>query len=148
MTRSCASKRSRVLNGNPPLIFEDGLQSRDFIHVSDIVRANLLALEREEAVGQVYNVGTGQRATVADVAEIVIRARGAGLEPDVPGQYRAGDIRHCYADIDHISRDLGFAPRVELEEGMGELLAWLGTQVAEDRVDRARSELEKRGLVR
>ncbi len=139
---------SRVLNGNPPLVFEDGQQSRDFIHVSDVVRANLLALEREQAVGQVYNVGTGQRATVAEVAEILIRSRGAGLEPEIPSQYRAGDIRHCYADIDRISRDLGFAPRVGLEQGMAELLSWLETQVAEDRVEQARAELEKRGLAR
>ena len=114
---------SRVLNGNPPLVFEDGHQSRDFIHVSDVVRANLLALEREQAVGQVYNVGTGQRATVAEVAEILIRSRGAGLEPEIPSQYRAGDIRHCYADIDRISRDLGFAPRVGLEQGMADVVA-------------------------
>jgi dTDP-L-rhamnose 4-epimerase len=139
---------SRVLNGNPPLIFEDGKQSRDFIHVSDIIRANLLALEREEAVGQVYNVGTGRRATVAELAELLIQARNADLEPEITSQYRAGDIRHCYADIERISSDLGFTPRVSLEEGMAELLTWLGTQVAEDRVDHARAELEKRGLAR
>lgn len=139
---------ARVLNGNPPLIFEDGGQSRDFIHVSDIVRANLLALEREEAVGQVYNVGTGRRASVAEVAEVLIRARKLGVEPEIVEQYRAGDIRHCYADVSRIARDLGFEPRVSLEDGMGELLEWLSTQKAEDRVDHARAELLKRGLAR
>jgi dTDP-L-rhamnose 4-epimerase len=139
---------SRVLNGNPPLIFEDGKQSRDFIHVSDIVRANLLALDREEAVGQVYNVGTGRRVTVGEIAELLIRARRVGVQPEITSQYRAGDIRHCFADISRIERDLGFRPEVTLEEGMDELLAWLETQVAEDRVEHARAELEKRGLAR
>lgn len=139
---------SRVLNGNRPLIFEDGLQSRDFIHVSDIVRANLLALSRDEAVGQVYNVGTGRRTSVLEIAMQLIRARGAALDPEIVEQYRAGDIRHCYADISRIERDLGFAPQVSLEEGMGELLDWLASQAAVDQVDKAREELEKRGLAR
>lgn len=139
---------SRVLNGNPPLIFEDGNQSRDFIHVSDVVRANLLALEREEAVGQVYNVGTGRRASVLEVAEVLLRARNLRVDAEIVSQYRAGDIRHCYADVTRIARDLGFEARVSLEDGMAELLGWLATQKADDRVDEARAELEKRGLAR
>ena len=104
--------------------------------------------ERDEAVGQVYNVGTGRRATVGEIAELLIRARGARLEPEIVSQYRAGDIRHCYADVSRIERDLGFRAQVTLEEGMDELLQWLETQAAEDRVDHARAELEKRGLAR
>ncbi len=139
---------SRVQNGNPPLIFEDGNQSRDFVHVSDIVRANLLALERDQAVGQVYNVGTGRRTSIREVADVLIRARQLSCEPEIAAQYRAGDIRHCYADIDRIRSELGFAPEVSLADGLEELLAWLETQKADDRVDRARAELEARGLAR
>jgi dTDP-L-rhamnose 4-epimerase len=139
---------SRLLNGRPPLIFEDGLQTRDFVHVSDIVQANLLALESDAADGQVYNVGTGQATSILEVARLLGQELGFRGEPEVTGRFRAGDIRHCVADVSRIRKDLGYRPEVPLEAGLRELLAWLREQRAEDKVDQARRELEQRGLTR
>jgi len=137
-----------LLNGHAPVIFEDGGQSRDFVHVSDIVGANLLAMERDAAVGGVYNVGTGRATSVLEVAHTLAREIGVAIEPEVVGRFRAGDIRHCFADPRAAARDLGFEARTSLEAGMRELLAWLRTQSAVDRVAQARKELEARGLTR
>lgn len=139
---------SRLLNRHRPLIFEDGRQSRDFVHVSDIVQANLLALEREAAVGGVYNVGTGRPTSVLDVAEALAVHLGFEEPPEIVQRFRAGDVRHCYGDLSRARSELGYEPRVPLEAGMKELLGWLRTQRAEDRVDRARDELARRGLTR
>ena len=139
---------SRLLNGRAPMLFEDGLQSRDFTHVSDIVGANLLAMERDAAVGGVYNVGTGRSTSVLEIAETLAREIGVAKAAEVVGRFRAGDIRHCYADVSAAARDLGFEAKTSLETGMRELLAWLRTQSAEDRVDQARKELDSRGLTR
>ncbi|MAE94025.1 MAG: nucleoside-diphosphate-sugar epimerase [Deltaproteobacteria bacterium] len=139
---------SRILNRHRPMIFEDGLQSRDFVHVSDIVQANLLAMEREEANGRVYNVGTGRATSVLQVADLLAEQLDFPEPADVVGKYRAGDIRHCYADIGRIGKQLGYTPRMSLEDGMRELLSWLRHQKAEDRVEQAARELEARGLTR
>jgi dTDP-L-rhamnose 4-epimerase len=139
---------SRLLNGRAPMLFEDGLQSRDFTHVSDIVGANLLAMERDAAVGGVYNVGTGRSTSVLEIAETLGREIGVKDAPEIVGKFRAGDIRHCYGDVTAAARDLGFEARTPLESGMRELIAWLRTQSAEDRVDQARKELDSRGLTR
>jgi dTDP-L-rhamnose 4-epimerase len=138
---------SRFLNGKQPLIFEDGLQQRDFVHVSDVARACRLALEVEAAAGQVFNVGSGRACTVREVArqmsEIVGRS---DLQPEITGKYRVGDIRHCFADISKAERLLGYRPQVEFHAGLTELARWLEGQVAVDRVDQMRAELERRGL--
>ncbi|MFQ5857254.1 MAG: NAD-dependent epimerase/dehydratase family protein [Anaerolineae bacterium] len=139
---------SRLLNGNPPLVFEDGLQSRDFVHVSDIVRTNLLALERDEANYGVFNVGTGRPRTVLDVAHTLAAGLGLDIEPEIVGQFRAGDIRHCYADITRIRQTLGFEPRVSFEDGMVDLVEWIRDQEGVDLVEQAQEELERRGLTR
>lgn len=139
---------SRLLNGNAPVVYEDGGQTRDFVHVSDVVRANLLAMERETAVGGVYNVGTGRATSVLEIAQALAGEIGTGVAPRVEDRFRAGDIRHCIADPRAAARDLGFEARTELTAGMRELIAWLRTQSAVDRVDEARKELEARGLTR
>ena len=139
---------SRLLNGRPPVIFEDGRQSRDFVHVSDIVRGIMLALESDSAVGHAVNLGTGRVTTVNDVAELLSRGLGLDIEPERTGQFRAGDIRHCYADTDRAEELLGFRAEVALDRGMTELAGWLAGQEAEDRVDVATSELAARGLAR
>jgi dTDP-L-rhamnose 4-epimerase len=139
---------SRLLHGRAPVIYEDGGQTRDFVHVSDVVAANLLALEREAAVGGVYNVGTGRATTVSEVAEALARELGVAVAPEVTGSFRAGDIRHCHADVTAIARDLGFTARVPLAEGLRELLGWLRGESAPDRLEEARKELERRGLAR
>jgi len=137
---------SRLLNGRAPVIFEDGSQSRDFIHVSDIVDGILLALESERAVGAAVNLGTGRPSTVDDIARLLAQGLKVELEPERTGQYRAGDIRHCYADTARAVELLGFEARVSLEEGMSELVTWLADQEAVDRVDDATQELTSRGL--
>jgi dTDP-L-rhamnose 4-epimerase len=139
---------SRLLNDQPPIMFEDGRQSRDFIHVSDIVEGILLALETEEAVGQAVNLGTGRATTVDQIADTLARGLGADLDPDRTGEYRAGDIRHCYADPERAERLLGFKAHVHLEDGMARLAEWLAEQEAVDRVDAARRELASHGLTR
>jgi dTDP-L-rhamnose 4-epimerase len=138
---------SRLLNGNAPLIFEDGLQERDFVSVYDVAQACRLALEVPEAAGQLFNVGSGEHYTVREIAERVAAVLGReDLPPEVTGKYRVGDIRHCFSDISHARRVLGYAPRVTLDEGLAELAQWLEGQVAHDRVDAARDDLAVRGL--
>jgi dTDP-L-rhamnose 4-epimerase len=138
----------RLLNGQPPMIFEDGLQRRDFVHVEDVAQAFVLALEHPAAAGQVYNVGSGQDRTVREVAALLARAMGReDIVAEITGQARAGDIRHCIADIGKIGRELGYAPRRDFSEGLAELAAWVAEQRAVDRVAEARRELEARGLV-
>ena len=145
-TGVCAIFSSRIKNRHAPIIYEDGFQSRDFIHVSDIVQANLLAMERAEANDEMFNVGTGRPTTVADIARVLIRLYRQPLQPQIAGKFRSGDIRHCVADITKIQR-LGFAPKVQLEEGLKELVAWGEREQAVDRVEEAARELEQRGLV-
>jgi dTDP-L-rhamnose 4-epimerase len=139
---------SRLLNRRPPVIFEDGMQSRDFIHVSDIVEGIVAALSSERAVDHAINLGTGRPSTVDDVAAALSDGLGVEIEPERVGQYRAGDIRHCYGDVSRAKELLGFEARVELEGGMRQLADWLRDQDAVDRVDQARRELVERGLAR
>jgi len=138
---------SRLLNGNPPLIFEDGLQSRDFVSVHDIVQSLLLAVEKESAIGGTFNIGSGQRVTVRQVAETLARVLQVEVEPEITGRYRVGDIRHCFSDISRAREVLGYQPRVTLEDGMRELVGWLREQERpEDGVGQHAAELAARGL--
>ena len=135
----------RLLNHKPPVIYEDGQQSRDFIHVSDIVQGLLLAMDRPEATNEVFNLGTGIPTSIGEVAELLIEHLADGdIEPQILHQFRAGDIRHCYADITKARRLLGFEPHVSLQEGMVDLLAWVQEQTAVDRFDQVEKELAPR----
>lgn len=138
----------RYLNGKPPVIFEDGRQQRDFVHVRDVAEACVLALEKPEAQGMALNIGSGRACSVLEVAARLGAVLGrADLAPQVSGRYRAGDIRHCFADISQAQAVLGFEPRVSLGQGLTELGDWLRGQVIVDRSDDAASELASRGLV-
>jgi dTDP-L-rhamnose 4-epimerase len=138
---------SRLINDSAPTIFEDGLQQRDFVSVHDVARACRLALETDEAAGEVFNVGSGQPQTVREIASRLARVMGKEhIRPQVLGKYRVGDIRHCFADISKAQQVLGYAPQVALDEGMAELASWLEGQAAVDRVAQASAELSKRGL--
>jgi dTDP-L-rhamnose 4-epimerase len=138
---------SRFLNGNPPMIFEDGLQQRDFVHVRDVALACRLALEKPEADGHVFNVGSGRNFTVVEIAQKMAQVLGKEyLEPLITGKYRVGDIRHCYADITKSNRVLGFYPQVDFSCGLEELAGWLEGQIAFDKVNEASHELAARGL--
>ncbi|HEX6986516.1 MAG TPA: NAD-dependent epimerase/dehydratase family protein, partial [Planctomycetaceae bacterium] len=139
---------SRYLSGRPPVIFEDGHQRRDFVSVHDVARACRLALEVPQAAGQVFNIGSGTPITVREVAAGIARLmRREDLPPEVSGRYRAGDIRHCFADISRSREVLGYEPRVSFEEGLSELAAWLEGQAAVDRTAEAQAKLAERGLV-
>lgn len=137
---------SRLLNGRAPMIFEDGAQSRDFTHVSDVVQGILMALESDAAVGQALNLGTGRATSVEDVARVISQGLGLDIEPERNLRYRAGDIRHCYADPSLARELLGFEARTTFKDGMEQLVRWLERQQAEDRVDDATRELVTRGL--
>jgi len=138
---------SRLMNDQPPMIFEDGLQQRDFVHVKDVAQACRLALEVPEAAHQVFNVGSGNHYTVQEIAQAIARVLNKEyIEPEITENYRVGDIRHCFADISLAQRVLGYAPRISLDEGLKELSEWLGGQQAVDLVAKARAELRERGL--
>ncbi|VVB88994.1 ADP-L-glycero-D-manno-heptose-6-epimerase [uncultured archaeon] len=110
-TGVCAIFSSRIKNNNPPIIFEDGLQTRDFVSVHDIVRANLLVMEKSKADYEMFNVGTGKPVSILDIASTLSKLYGKNLKPEIVEKYRSGDIRHCYADISKIKK-LGFKPEV------------------------------------
>ena len=147
-TGVCAIFSARLLNKNRPLIFEDGEQTRDFVHVSDIVQANLLALETDRADYQAINVGTGRSTSIRTVSRLLAEGLGLDLEPEIVSKYREGDIRHCVSDISKAKSLLGYEPQVTLERGIPELLSWVRAQAAQDQVASATAELESRQLVR
>jgi dTDP-L-rhamnose 4-epimerase len=139
---------SRYLNDQPPLVFEDGLQQRDFVSVYDVVQACRLALEVPQAAGQVFNIGSGCASTISEVAALMAQVLGkTHLEPCITQKYRMGDIRHCFADITRAQAVLGYTPRVALADGLEEMVEWLAGQIADDHSAVANAELIKRGLM-
>ncbi|MEE8168522.1 MAG: NAD-dependent epimerase/dehydratase family protein [Candidatus Hydrothermarchaeales archaeon] len=147
-TGVCAIFSSRIRNNHPPVIYEDGLQSRDFVSVHDIVQANILALKRN-ADYQAFNVGTGKPVNISEIADVLISLYGKDLSPVIVNKFREGDIRHCYADISRIKR-LGYKPETEFRDGMQKLVQWVNAQSAdevEDLFEKAQAELEKRKLI-
>jgi dTDP-L-rhamnose 4-epimerase len=139
---------SRLRAGERPVVYEDGGQTRDFVSVHDVVAAFLAALESPAADGIVLNIGSGVPRPIAEVARTLARVAGkAGIEPDVSGQFRRGDVRHCTADLSRARRLLGFAPRVAWEDGLAELVEWARGAEAVDGFANADRELRERGLV-
>lgn len=138
---------ARLINENPPLIFEDGEQRRDFVHVLDVAEACRLAYESAPAAGDVFNIGSGRSVSVNEVARrLAEQLDEEHLAPEITQKYRVGDIRHCFADISQAQRVLNYRPRISLEEGIRDLAVWLEGQIAADRVVEARRALESRGL--
>jgi dTDP-L-rhamnose 4-epimerase len=146
-TGVCAIFSGRLLNDQPPQIFEDGEQTRDFVHVSDIVQANLLALETDRANYEALNIGTGSPISISEIALMLARGLNKDIQPQVTGKYREGDIRHCVADISRAKRLLGYEPKVKLADGIPELLEWVAQQQAAN-TTQATAELEQHQLVR
>lgn len=138
---------SRLLNNKEPIIFEDGLQRRDFVSVYDIAKACRLAIEHPKAPDNVFNIGSGTNVTVSEIAlklkDILNKSH---IETTIKNQYRVGDIRHCYADITKAKEILGYEPSITLENGLLDLAPWLEGQIAMDQVDIAHQELSIRGL--
>jgi dTDP-L-rhamnose 4-epimerase len=137
---------SRLINGEAPLVFEDGEQMRDFVSVHDIVRANMLAMERPQSDGEVINIGCGEAITIRQVAKLVAGSLGKRIDPIITRKYRAGDIRHCFADLSKARNLLGYEPQVTHEEGFRELAQWLAGQKAEDKAETMLRELNAYGL--
>ncbi len=137
---------SRLLNQRAPMIFEDGRQMRDFVSVHDITAANILAMENDKANGMALNIGSGEPVTIQQVAEVLSTSLGTQIPAEITGKYRAGDIRHCYADISAAEKYLGYTPRVRFADGVRELVLWLKQQTAEDRVAEATQQLGVYGL--
>jgi dTDP-L-rhamnose 4-epimerase len=138
---------ARLLNGRRPLVFEDGAQIRDLVHVSDVVRATAAAMDAPTAPGHAINVATGRRVRVRDLARRLAAALDSSLAPDLTGEYRTGDIRHCFADVGRARTLLGFEARTGLEEGLPELAAWVAGNLVRERGDEAVADLRARGLV-
>jgi dTDP-L-rhamnose 4-epimerase len=146
-TGVCAIFSGRLLNDQKPAIFEDGHQTRDFVHVSDIVQANLLALDTDRADYQALNIGTGFPISISEIALMLASGLNKDIQPEVTGKYREGDIRHCVADISRAQKLLGYQPKVKLADGIPELLEWVRKQQAENSMQ-ATAELEQHQLVR
>jgi dTDP-L-rhamnose 4-epimerase len=146
-TGVCAIFIARLKNRRPPVIYEDGKQSRDFVSVHDIVRANILAMESKDNNFKVYNVGSGNRKTIQEVATSLAKHLGSRIVPSITNRYRCGDIRHCYADIASIQRELGFRPHVNFETGMKGLLDWARGVRATDKFSQVQRELRMKGLL-
>ena len=138
---------TQIKNGNNINIFEDGLESRDFVYIDDVVDATILGLEKEEANNQVFNVGTGVAKNVLTVANELVKNYGIDVSINVSGNYRLGDIRHNYADLTKINRLLGFSPKVSFEAGLKSFAEWVNTQeVQDDKYQKSIDEMKAKGL--
>jgi dTDP-L-rhamnose 4-epimerase len=137
---------ARLLNRRAPMVFEDARQMRDFVSVHDVVQANLLAMQRGDGDGMALNIGSGHPITIGDVARQLTRCMGETMPAEITGKYRAGDIRHCFADISAARRVLGYAPRYRFADGMAELVEWLRSQTAVDNAAQMVHELTAYGL--
>ena len=138
---------ARLLGDTPPLIFEDGQQTRDFIHVSDVVDACMRSLLLDNVGDVALNIGTGTAVTIESVATAIQKALG-GPDAEILNTYRHGDIRHCYPDVSRAKEVLGWEAKLQLEEGIEDLVTWVAAQSGrEDRLDSAFEELRQRGLL-
>ena len=130
-------------------IFEDGKESRDFVFIDDVINATILGLEKDEAIGEVFNVGSGVPTTVMEVAQQLVKFYGIDVPLQVTGNYRLGDIRHNYADISKIQRLLGFKPAVSFADGLKQFTDWVGKQeIRESRYDESVNEMKEKGLMK
>jgi dTDP-L-rhamnose 4-epimerase len=138
---------TQIKNGNSINIFEDGLESRDFVFIDDIVDATTLGVEKEEAAGEVFNVGAGVATTVNEVAETLIKNYGTDTSVTVTGNFRLGDIRHNYADMSKIKEKLGFEPQYNFQQGIQKFTEWVNEQeVKADNYNQAMDEMKAKGL--
>lgn len=138
---------SQLINNKAPLIFEDGMQKRDFIHVSDIAAAFATVLTSSKEVWDVYNVGSGIPLTISEIANTLAKLLGKSIKPQILGQYRMGDIRHCYSDTSKLFNHFGFRAQISLDNGMKDLIAWVGNQKTVDLTSQNMSLLKKNKLI-
>jgi dTDP-L-rhamnose 4-epimerase len=145
-TGVAANFASRMMNGNAPMIFEDGRQLRDFVSVQDVVQANLLAMECARADGIALNIGSGEPISIGEVAMELAQAMDSDIAAELTQKYRAGDVRHCFADISAARKFLGYKPRVRFADGLKHLVEWLCSQQPQDRAAEAVAQLSEFGL--
>lgn len=139
---------SRLLNDLPPLIFEDGKQMRDFVHVDDVARAFCMVLESDQKIWDIFNVGSGQKISVLEISLLLANLLNKKIEPKILNWHRKGDIRHCFADIKKIEKTFGFSPAINMKEGMIELIDWVKkSPLPIDRTLDNLSELQRKGLI-
>ena len=138
---------SRLKNNSQPVVYEDGMQTRDFVSVHDVVDALVVAMEKKEANFQIMNLGGGKAISVKKVAEILSKLLKKNLQPKINGEFRKNDIRNCFADISKVKKILGWYPSVNLEEGFKELIKWSEGQESLDNFDKAEEELRNRNLL-
>ena len=140
---------TRMLNGNDIDIYEDGEESRDFVFINDVVDATVLALEKEDANHQIFNVGSGVATTVSQVANSLKEYYSSNVNITISGKYRLGDIRHNYADLSKIKEALGFSPKFDFNSGISEFVNWVKTQeIKEDKYESSIEELKQKGLIK
>lgn len=137
---------SRIKNNKPPVINEDGLQTRDFIHVDDVTEANIMALENNGVDFESVNVGSGKPVSIRDVAKTLAKLYDSSIEPEITYKSRKLDVRHCYADTTKISKMLGWSAGKTFEQGIKEAIEWAKSEEAVDKVDEAMQQLDRRGL--
>lgn len=137
---------SRIKNGKPPVINEDGLQTRDFIHIKDVTAANILSLEHDGANYEVFNIGSGKPTTIKNIAQLLTKIYKSDIQPDITYKTRKLDVRHCYAGITKIKQLIGWKPSMDLIEGLSEVANWASHEESADKLDFALEELAKRGL--
>lgn len=137
---------SRLMNGKAPMVFEDGRQMRDFVSVEDVVQANVLAMKKSTADGKALNIGSGEPISIREVSEALADALDTRVATEFTQKYRAGDIRHCFADISAARKYLGYEPRVRFADGVKNLVGWLRSQQPKDRAEEAAAELSNYGL--
>ncbi len=149
-TGVCSIFCTRALNGKPPIIFENGKQTRDFVNVKDVCQALVLAMEKDEANGEIFNVGTGMPITITEVAEIITKKINPNLKLIYNHNFRIGDIRHCCADISKIKKKLGYSPTLSFREGIDNLINWVKSQRKDLKKpsDIAIEELKEKGLLK
>lgn len=146
VTGGAAIFMSRIKNNKSPIVYEDGMQTRDFVSVHDIAEANLLAMEKSSADDEVFNIGTQHPVAIKHVAEVLAKLYGKDIKPEITCKFRKGDVRHCFSDISKIKSKLGFKPKIAFEQGMQELIEWSRHQEAIDKFDKATQELKTHGL--
>lgn len=139
----------RLLNHKPVYIFEDGLESRDFIYIDDVADATIAALESNSSNDQIYNIGTGIRTSILDVAQLLIQKLGVPNEYVINHKYRIGDIRHNYADITKAKQDLRFSPQIDMNIGLDKFVSWfISQELPKDKLIVSFKEMERKNILR
>lgn len=138
---------TRIKNGNEINIFEDGLETRDFVYIEDVTDAIILGIENEKANFNVFNVGSGEKIDVITVANTLKEKYQSEVAINVSGDYRLGDIRHNLADLDKINKLLGYEPKVKFTEGISNFVNWVEKQnIEDDKYEESIEEMKRKGL--